>query len=670
MVTPERWIDPLPNLKDKLTFRTGLYVNNSLCNKKVEFVTKNGDRKINWYMCGPTVYDAAHLGHARTYLTFDILRRIFQSYFNYDVNLCMNITDIDDKIIQRSNEEKIEFTKFARFWENEFFKDMKNLNVQYPNYITRVSEYIPEIIEFIKKILERGYAYEKNGSVYFDIDSYEKNNHFYAKLVPQDKNKNFEDLQEAEGILSKNNTEEKKNKYDFALWKSSKENEPFWESPWGKGRPGWHIECSCMSYNTFGEDLDIHSGGIDLRFPHHDNEIAQTEAHNESKQWINYFLHTGHLKIDGLKMSKSLKNFKKISDFINLYNPNTFRLYFCSVKWDMEMDFTEKGLSQANTNDKYINEFFQNCKVWFRNNNLEKVIKLEDENDIKLNQSFLDAKKQVNDALCDNFNIPLALNVTLDLIKKTYEYVELIKDKLKIHLIYSISSFLAHIFRCFGLVYKTEFIDYFKMDDQGNQNTETILTPFIDVIAKFRDEIKNSCINDKDTKKILNICDNLRDNILPYLGVKIEDKGKNEHSIWKFYDKDEFIKEKENQKKIKESQKAIKEAEAKEREERLSTNAKEYYAKMTDKYSKWDENGVPTHHANGSELSKEQYNKLKKEFAKHDKQHQKWVEQQNKKGTEGDKKGKKKKKDKGEKGENENQEDEKKEENKEEEKLE
>ena len=361
-------------------------------------------------------------------------------------------------------------------------------------------------------------------------------------------------------------------------------------------------------------------------------------------------------------MSKSLKNFKKISDFINLYNPNTFRLYFCSVKWDMEMDFTEKGLSQANTNDKYINEFFQNCKVWFRNNNLEKVIKLEDENDIKLNQSFLDAKKQVNDALCDNFNIPLALNVTLDLIKKTYEYVELIKDKLKIHLIYSISSFLAHIFRCFGLVYKTEFIDYFKMDDQGNQNTETILTPFIDVIAKFRDEIKNSCINDKDTKKILNICDNLRDNILPYLGVKIEDKGKNENSIWKFYDKDEFIKEKENQKKIKESQKAIKEAEAKEREERLSTNAKEYYAKMTDKYSKWDENGVPTHHANGSELSKEQYNKLKKEFAKHDKQHLKWVEKKENK--------KEKKNDKLKEKTEENKEEEKKEEKKEGEKKE
>ena len=638
METPERWIDPLPGFKDKSIYRTGLMVNNSLCNKKVEFVTKNGDRKINWYMCGPTVYDSAHLGHARTYLTFDILRRILQNYFNYDVNLCMNITDIDDKIIQRSNEQKVDFTEFARYWENEFFKDMKNLNIQYPNYVTRVSEYIPEVIDFIKKILERAYAYEKNGSVYFDIDSYKKNGHFYAKLVPQDKNQNLEELQEAEGALSKDNTEEKKNKGDFALWKASKENEPFWESPWGKGRPGWHIECSTMSYTTFGEDLDIHSGGIDLRFPHHDNEIAQTEAHNESKQWINYFLHTGHLKIEGLKMSKSLKNFKKITDFINLYNPNTFRLYFCSCKWDMEMDFTEQGLSQANNNDKYISEFFQNCKVWFRKNDLKNIVKIESEFDKKLNQSFNDTKKQVHEAFCDNFNIPVALNVLLDLIKKTYEYVEQAKDSLKIILIYSISSFLAHILRCLGLIYKTEFIDYFKMDEQGSQNSETILAPFIDALAQFRDEIKTVCIVDKDTKKVLNICDNLRDNILPYLGVKIEDKGKGEPSIWKFYDKDEFIKEKENQKKLKEAQKALKEKESKEREEKLSVSAREYYAKMTDKYSKWDENGVPTHNANGSELTKEQYNKLKKEFAKHDKQHLKWVEKkENKKEKKDDK---------------------------------
>ena len=318
---PKRWINPLDSLKDKPIYRTGLKVNNSLCNEKVEFVTKNGDRTLNWYMCGPTVYDSAHLGHARTYLTFDILRRILSSYFNYDVNLCMNITDIDDKIIKRSNEQNIEFSKFAKMWEDDFFKDMRNLNVLYPNHITRVSEYIPEIIDFIKVIMDKGYAYENKGSVYFDIDAYKKGGHMYAKLVPQDKVQNIEELEEAEGALSKDTINDKKNKGDFALWKASKPGEPFWASPWGNGRPGWHIECSVMCSSVFGTSLDIHSGGIDLRFPHHDNEIAQTEAHDESKQWINYFLHTGHLKIEGLKMSKSLKNFKKISEALTLLNP-------------------------------------------------------------------------------------------------------------------------------------------------------------------------------------------------------------------------------------------------------------------------------------------------------------------------------------------------------------
>ena len=415
---PQRWYNPLSSLKEPI-FHTGLMVNNSLCNQKVEFITSKGDRTINWYMCGPTVYDSAHLGHARTYLTFDIIRRILINYFHYDVNLCMNITDIDDKIIKRSNEEKKNFAEFAKFWEDSFFKDMRALNVMYPNYITRVSEYIPEIISFIEEIIKKGYAYEKNGSVYFDIEAYKNGGHMYAKLVPQDKNQNLEELQEAEGVLSKDNTSEKKNKGDFALWKTSKKDEPFWDSPWGKGRPGWHIECSVMSSSIFGKTLDIHSGGIDLRFPHHDNEIAQTEAHDDSKQWINYFLHTGHLKIEGLKMSKSLKNFKKITDFINLYTPNAFRLYFCNSKWDCDMDFTENGLSMASANDKKIAEFFQNVKVWARENDLKKDLKFNEE-DNKLNTFFEEVKKNVHNSFCDNFNTPGVVSNILELIRSTY----------------------------------------------------------------------------------------------------------------------------------------------------------------------------------------------------------------------------------------------------------
>ena len=622
-------------------------VNNSLCNEKVEFITSNGDRTINWYMCGPTVYDAAHLGHARTYLTFDIIRRILTSYFHYDVNLCMNITDIDDKIIKRSNDEKKNFAEFAKFWEDSFFKDMRALNVMYPNYITRVSEYIPEIIKFIEVIIKKGYAYEKNGSVYFDIEAYKKGGHMYAKLIPQDKNQNLEELQEAEGVLSKDNVGEKKNKGDFALWKTSKKDEPFWDSPWGKGRPGWHIECSVMSSSIFGNKLDIHSGGCDLKFPHHDNEIAQTEAHDDSKQWINYFLHTGHLKIEGLKMSKSLKNFKKITDFISLYTPNAFRLYFCNSKWDGDMDFTENGLSMASANDKKISEFFQNIKVWSRENDLKKNLKLDNE-DSALNNFFLEAKKNIHAYFCDNFNTPGVVSTILDLIKKTYEYQEKTEKvkTLKLHLIYTVGKYISDILKCLGLVYNTDFVDYFRTSGEGdsNKNAEEILTPYMDVLTKFRHEVKNAIVVEKDEKKILKLCDQLRDDILPELGVRIEDKG-NEGSLWKFFDKEQYMKEKEKEKELKENKKKQKEEEAKQREMKLSMSAKEYYATLTDKYSAFDELGIPIKNAKGNDISKEQYNKLKKEFAKHDKQHQKWLEQQNKKNDNNeDKKDKKKKK--------------------------
>ena len=629
---PQRWYNPLSSLKEPI-YRTGLMVNNSLCNEKVEFFTKTGDRTINWYMCGPTVYDAAHLGHARTYLTFDILRRILSNYFHYDVNLCMNITDIDDKIIQRANQQNQNFAEFSKYWEDQFFKDMRSLNIMYPNYITRVSEYIPEIIKFIEIIMQKGYAYENNGSVYFDIEQYKKGNHLYAKLVPQDKNQNLEELQEAEGALSKNNTEDKKNKGDFALWKKSKKDEPFWDSPWGQGRPGWHIECSVMSSSVFGDSLDIHSGGIDLKFPHHDNEIAQTEAHDESKQWINYFLHTGHLKIEGLKMSKSLKNFKKITDFINLYTPNAFRLYFCNCKWDMDMDFTENGLSMASANDKKITEFFQNIKVMARENDLKKDLKY-DEEDSNLNNFFLSSKKNIHQFFCDNFNTPGVISTILDLIKKVYEYQDKCNTKksIKLHLIYGISKYISDILKCLGLVYNTDFVDYFRIsENNGNKNEEEILTPFIDIITNFRGEVKNICITEKDPKKVLTLCDKLRDEVLPNVGIRIEDKGKEEKSVWKFFDKEEYLKEKKKEKELKENKRLQKEAEAKEREMKLSLTAKEYFAKQTDKYSAFDETGVPTKNAKGNDLSKEQYNKLKKEFAKHEKQHQKWLEQQEKK---------------------------------------
>ena len=241
-----------------------------------EFKPHSGTNSVTWYMCGPTVYDHSHMGHAKTYICFDYLRRIMTDYFKYDVKLCMNVTDLDDKIIIRANEKKIPFGDLSREFETEFFKDCETLNIRLPTVVTRVSEYVPEIVQFIQGIIKNGYAYESNGSVYFDVVKYSNTQgHQYAKLEPTNVD-NLELLQEGEGKLTGENVEqEKRNVRDFALWKKSKEGEPSWESPWGPGRPGWHIECSAMAGEIFKSfPIDIHSGGLDLKFPHHDNEIA------------------------------------------------------------------------------------------------------------------------------------------------------------------------------------------------------------------------------------------------------------------------------------------------------------------------------------------------------------------------------------------------------------
>jgi len=235
-------------------------------------------------------------------------------YFGFNVKLCMNITDVDDKIIMRANERNISFSEISRAMETEFFKDCEALNIRLPTVITRVSEYIPEIVSFIEGIIKNGFAYESNGSVYFNVIKYSNTEgHTYAKLEPTSFG-NMELLKEGEGALTAETAvSEKQNLQDFALWKKAKENEPSWDSPWGKGRPGWHIECSAMAGAVFKEyPIDIHSGGIDLKFPHHDNEIAQSEAYYCCDNWINHFWHTGHLHIAGKKMSKSLKNFTTI----------------------------------------------------------------------------------------------------------------------------------------------------------------------------------------------------------------------------------------------------------------------------------------------------------------------------------------------------------------------
>ncbi|MCL4139843.1 UNVERIFIED_CONTAM: hypothetical protein GTU68_046492, partial [Idotea baltica] len=271
---------------------------------------------VTWYNCGPTVYDSAHIGHALCFVRLDIIKRILQDIFHLNVVQVTGITDVDDKIIARTKELNTCVQTLTQKYEKEFFKDMAKLNVLPPSIAPRVTEHIPQILSFVAKIMEKGLAYDVGqGTVYFDTESYGR----YGKLVKQNEKE----------IIQIFSDSRKKSIRDFVLWKGAAKDDCItWDSPWGPGRPGWHIECSAMASRFFGEELDLHSGGIDLLFPHHENEEAQCCAHHTRDQWCNYWIHTGHLHIKGnTKMSKSLYNTISIQKFLEEHSANTFRLY-------------------------------------------------------------------------------------------------------------------------------------------------------------------------------------------------------------------------------------------------------------------------------------------------------------------------------------------------------
>ncbi|CAB0009297.1 unnamed protein product [Nesidiocoris tenuis] len=289
-------------------YPTKLKVYSRLSNSTVDVVTKHPNI-VTWYSCGPTVYDSPHLGHACSYMQFDLIRKIMENCANLNVVMLMSVTDVDDKIIARAANEGCNFTEISSKFEKEFTDAMAALGVAPPSLALRVTDHIPDIIGFIERILSRGLAYiGKDGSVYFSVQKYPS----YGRLAPAQE--------------ERESPAEKKSSLDFALWKAAKPGEPSWDSPWGHGRPGWHIECSAMASKYFGDSVDFHSGGIDLLFPHHENEEAQSCAHHGCQQWVNYWLHSGHLHLSGdVKMSKSLKNTVSVWDFLDEYTPNHLR---------------------------------------------------------------------------------------------------------------------------------------------------------------------------------------------------------------------------------------------------------------------------------------------------------------------------------------------------------
>jgi cysteinyl-tRNA synthetase len=290
--------------------------------------------KVKMYSCGPTVYNYFHIGNARPFLFFDVVKR-YLTYRGYEVKYVQNITDIDDKIIQQANDEKVSYTDITQKYINAFYEDIKALGIQGADIQPKATDVIHEIIDYIKKLIEVDAAYEVNGDVYFSVES----SPYYGSLS----GRKLEDMQAGARVEANN---QKRNSFDFTLWKKAKPGEPEWDSPWGKGRPGWHTECVVMSCSNLGETFDIHGGGVDLVFPHHENELAQAWAINK-KPLCNFWMHNGFINIEGEKMSKSLNNFFTLRDILKEYDPETVRYFFLSKHYRSPIDYNTGILNES-----------------------------------------------------------------------------------------------------------------------------------------------------------------------------------------------------------------------------------------------------------------------------------------------------------------------------------
>ena len=322
-----------------------IFLTNNLSNKKEKFVPID-EKNIGMYVCGPTVYDDPHIGNARPIVIFDILFKILKNKFS-SVTYVRNITDVDDKIIKSSNEKKISISELTQTVIKSFGEDCNYLNCENPTQQPKATEHIDLMIEMVSELIKKGFAYENNKHVYFEVKKFND----YGQLS----NKKLEDLIAGSRIEVSDN---KKNSEDFVLWKPSTENEPSWESPWGKGRPGWHLECSAMSKKFLGNEFDIHGGGIDLIFPHHENEIAQSRCANDTKVFANYWLHNAFITMSNEKMAKSQGNILKIKDFRGKVSGQVLRLALISAHYKQPLDWNDKLLDDCqNTIDKWYNAY-------------------------------------------------------------------------------------------------------------------------------------------------------------------------------------------------------------------------------------------------------------------------------------------------------------------------
>ncbi|AXJ13974.1 cysteine--tRNA ligase [Streptococcus pluranimalium] len=360
--------------------------------------------KVKMYVCGPTVYNYIHIGNARSTVAFDTIRRYFE-YRGYEVNYISNFTDVDDKIIKAANEAGISTKELSDKFIAAFMEDTAKLGVKPATRNPRVINYMDQIIAFVETLVEKGFAYESQGDVYFRVEKSEN----YAKLA----NKTLADLEIGASGRTDEETARKENPVDFALWKSAKDGEVSWDSPWGSGRPGWHIECSVMATEILGDTIDIHGGGADLEFPHHTNEIAQSEA-KTGRTFANYWMHNGFVNVDNEKMSKSLGNFVTVHDMLETVDGQVLRFFLATQQYRKPVNFTEKAIHDAEINLKYLKNAYQ-----------QPVQETVDSDDF---DSF---KSQFVAAMDDDFNTANGITVLFDLAKwiNSGHYTAIIKEE-------------------------------------------------------------------------------------------------------------------------------------------------------------------------------------------------------------------------------------------------
>ena len=455
---------------------------NTLTRKKEEFKPIQPGKALI-YVCGPTVYNYIHIGNSRPMIVYDTLRR-YLLYIGYDVKFVSNFTDIDDKIINRAKEENVPFTNITKKYIDAYLEDSYGLNLFESHTIhPKATECIDEMIEFVKVLEEKGIAYNVDGNVYFDITKAKD----YGKLS----RKNIDDLRAGARI---DISDEKKNPLDFALWKKRKdESEPAWESPWGMGRPGWHLECSVMAKKYLGDTIDIHAGGEDLQFPHHENEIAQSECCN-GKVFANYWMHNGMINIDNVKMSKSKGNFFTIKDIQKEYDLEVIRLWILSTHYRNPLNFSREVMEQTKNGLE---------RMYNGKEHLERLLEICEEKEDEDISKLVELKKEFLDCMDDDLN-------TADAISKVYElirYANTFDENTDLKVVKGAVKLLSDLTSVLGLLYKEE-------DDNLDEKVEKLI--------KEREEARKN----KDFKRADEIRDALKE-------MNIELKDTRNGVIWK-----------------------------------------------------------------------------------------------------------------------------------------